>query len=76
MVGGTISPHDNGWGGGRAAAVLSFLTGTCKHHRIDPFAYIQDILRRLAYHPADQLAELLPNARFAAHPPARRKGAA
>jgi hypothetical protein len=39
--------------GGRTAAVLYSMTGTCKHHEIDPFAYLQDILRRLPSHPAD-----------------------
>ena len=33
--------------GGRTAALLYSFTGTCKHHDIDPFAYLQDILRRL-----------------------------
>ena len=41
--------------------VLYSLTGTCKHHGIDPFAYLQDILSRLPSHPADQLDELLPD---------------
>src|SRR5262249_14333572 len=40
--------------GGRTAAVLYSLTGTCKYHDIDPFAYLQDILTRLPTHPADQ----------------------
>jgi hypothetical protein len=62
--------------GGRTAAVLFSLTGTCKHHDIDPFAYLQDILRRLPTHPADQLEELLPDVWFASHPSARRKRAA
>ena len=62
--------------GGRTAAVLYSLTGTCKHHDIDPFAYLQDILRRLPSHPADQLDQLLPDVWFASHPSARRKRAA
>jgi transposase len=62
--------------GGRTAAVLYSLTGTCKYHDIDPFAYLQDILRRLPSHPADRLEELLPDAWFASHPSARRKRAA
>jgi hypothetical protein len=35
--------------GGRTAAVLYLysVTGTCKHHDIDPFASLQDVLRRL-----------------------------
>jgi transposase len=62
--------------GGRTAAVLYSFTGTCKHHDIDPFAYLTDILRRLPSHPAGQLAELLPDVWFASHPSARRKKAA
>jgi hypothetical protein len=62
--------------GGRTAAVLYSLTGTCKHQDIDPFAYLQDILRRLPTHPADELDELLPDVWFASHPSARRKRAA
>src|SRR5262249_15209067 len=62
--------------GGRTAAVLYSFTGTCKHHDIDPFAYLQDILRRLPSHPADLLDELLPDVWFASHPSARRKTAA
>jgi hypothetical protein len=61
--------------GGRTAAVLYSLTGTCKHHDIDPFAYLRDILHRLPSHPADQLDELLPDVWFASHPSARRKRA-
>jgi len=61
--------------GGRTAAVLYSLTGTCKHHGIDPFAYLQDILRRLPSHPAEQLDELLPDVWFASHLSARRKTA-
>ena len=62
--------------GGRTAAVLYSLTGTCKHHDIDPFAYLQDVLRRLPAHPADQRDELLPDVWFASHPSARRQAAA
>jgi hypothetical protein len=52
------------------------LTGTCKHHDIDPFAYLQDVLRRLPTHPSGQLDELLPDVWFASHRSARRKTAA
>jgi len=48
---------------------------TCcgKHHDIDPFAYLRDILRRLPSHPVELLGDLLPDAWFASHPSARRK---
>ena len=62
--------------GGRTAAVLYSLTGSCKYHEIDPFAYLADILRRLPSHPADQLDELLPDVWFQSHSSARRKKAA
>jgi transposase len=62
--------------GGRTAAVLYSLTGTCRHHDIDPFAYLQDVLRRLPSLPTDQLDELLPDVWFVSHPSARRKKAA
>jgi transposase len=62
--------------GGRTAAVLYSLTGTCKHLDIDPFAFLADVLRRLPSQPAGRLDELLPDAWFAAHPSARRKTAA
>jgi len=61
--------------GGRAAATLYSLTGTCKHHDIDPFAYLQDVLRRLPAHTAGGLDEFLPDVWFATHPSARRKTA-
>jgi hypothetical protein len=38
--------------GGRTAAVLNSSTGTCKHHDIDPLAYLQAVLRRLPSHPS------------------------
>jgi hypothetical protein len=62
--------------GGRTADVLYSFTGTCKHHDIDPFAYLQNILSRLPSHPADRLEERLPDVWFASHPSARRKTAA
>ena len=54
--------------GGRTAAVLCSLTGTRKHHDIDPFVYLQDILRRMPSHPAGQLDELLPDVWFGRTP--------
>jgi hypothetical protein len=51
------------------------VTGTCKHHAIDTFAYLHDVLRRLPSHPADQFNELLPDVWFASRPSARRKRA-
>lgn len=54
--------------GGRTAAILHSVTGSCKHHDIDPFAHLDDILRRLPSQPAGRLDELLPDVWFASHP--------
>jgi transposase len=62
--------------GGRTAAVLYSLTGTCRHRDIDPFAFLVDVLRGLPSQPAARLDELLPEVWFASHPSARRKAAA
>ena len=59
--------------GGRTAAILYSFVGSCKRLGGDPFAYLKDVLWRLPTHPLDRLAELLPNAWFAAYPNARRK---
>jgi hypothetical protein len=61
--------------GGRTAAVLYSLTGTCKHHNIDPFAYLRDVLGRLPAQPKDRLGDLLPDAWLGSHPSALRKRA-
>lgn len=46
--------------GGRTAAVHFSLLATCDRHRVDPFAYLKDVLTRIAAHPMHHLAELLP----------------
>jgi len=46
--------------GGRRAAVLYSLIATCKRHAIDPFAYLRDVLERVATHPSSGIAVLLP----------------
>jgi len=51
--------------GGHTAAVLFSLLATCQRHKVEPLAYLRDVLTRIAAHPASRLAELLP----AAHPP-------
>jgi transposase len=47
--------------GGATAAVLYSFTATCKHLRLDTFAYLRDVLERLPTHPADNLEALLPH---------------
>jgi hypothetical protein len=46
-------------GGERAAAVYS-LIATAKLNGVDPQAWLADVLRRIADHPASRLDELLP----------------
>ena len=46
--------------GGRTAAVLFSLIATCQRHRVEPLAYLRDVLTRIAAHPHNRLADLLP----------------
>ena len=46
--------------GGHVAATLYSLMGTCKLNRIEPYAYLKDVLHRLPQHPINRLGELLP----------------
>ena len=47
--------------GGRTAATLFSLIATCKRHKLDPLAYLRDVLARISATPITQLADLLPN---------------
>ncbi|HCE42374.1 MAG TPA: hypothetical protein DET40_02355 [Lentisphaeria bacterium] len=47
--------------GGRTAAVLYTLIGTCRANGINPHEYIADVLTRINTHPYSKLAELLPH---------------
>jgi len=47
--------------GGRTAAILFSLIATCQRHDVEPFAYLRNVLTRIAAHPARQLDELLPH---------------
>jgi len=46
-------------GGERAAAIYTLIT-TAKLNDVDPQAWLRDVLRRIADHPASRLADLLP----------------
>ena len=46
--------------GGRRAAVIYTLINTAKLNDVDPQAWLADVLRRIADHPAKRIAELLP----------------
>jgi transposase len=47
--------------GGRAAAVHYSLIQSAKQNRLDPFAYLRDLLARIPTHPYSQIHQLLPN---------------
>ena len=47
--------------GGRTAAVLRSCVASCQRAGIDPFAWLKDVLSRIAAHPITRLAELLPH---------------
>ena len=42
------------------AAIIYSLVASCKLNGHDPFAYFNDVLRRVSIHPADKIDELLP----------------
>jgi len=46
--------------GGERGAILYTLVATCKAHGIDPWAYLRDVLERIATHPNRRRMELLP----------------
>jgi transposase len=46
--------------GGESAAVLYSLIGTAKLNGINPEAYLRNVLSRIAEHPINRIAELLP----------------
>ena len=46
--------------GGRTAAILFSFIASCQRHDVEPFAYLRDVLTRIASHPHHRLAELLP----------------
>jgi transposase len=54
--------------GGQRAAILYSLVATCKEHRLDPWAYLTDVLGRISTHPNGRRAELLPQNWKAATP--------
>ena len=47
--------------GGQTAAILTSLTVSCKRNKIDPIAYLRDILDRISTHPANDIDSLLPH---------------
>jgi hypothetical protein len=47
-------------GGGTTAAVLTSCFASCQRLKIDPWAYLRDVLERIAARPVNALDELLP----------------
>jgi transposase len=47
--------------GGKTAAVLKSFVASCELVKVDPFAWFEDVLSRIASHPMTQLDELLPH---------------
>jgi transposase len=54
----TFFGSDNG---GKTAAVLLSFIAMCKRNAVEPFAWFRDVLSRIATHPVNRLAELLPH---------------
>jgi hypothetical protein len=53
--------------GGHTAAILFSLVATCQRHKVEPFAYLRDVLTRIAATPISQLDQFLPDHWQAAH---------
>ena len=53
--------------GGRRAAIAYSIIATCKRHEVDPFAYLRDVLDRVATHPSSGIGVILPPNWKAAH---------
>ena len=47
-------------GGGQTAAVLRSFLVSCQQDGMEPYAYLSDVLRRIADFPVQRIAELLP----------------
>jgi transposase len=47
--------------GGKTAAVLRSFVASCQRAGVDPFTWLKDVLSRIAVHPINRLAELLPH---------------
>jgi transposase len=53
----TFFGSDNG---GKTAAVLKSFIASCQRSKLEPWAYLKDVLGRIASHPINALDELLP----------------
>jgi len=46
--------------GGERAAVLYSLVESCRRVQVEPFAYLRDVISRVATHPMSRIGELTP----------------
>jgi transposase len=54
-------------GAAERIAIIESLIVSCRLHKVDPMAYITDVLRRVSSHPASRVRELTPMAWAAAY---------
>ncbi|MBI4566143.1 MAG: IS66 family transposase [Planctomycetes bacterium] len=47
-------------GGGAWAAIIYSLIESCKLNKVDPFAYVRDVLVRVSTHPTSRIEKLMP----------------
>ena len=47
--------------GGKTAAILRSFVASCQRIHVDPFAWLKDVLTRIASYPVNGIAELLPH---------------
>jgi hypothetical protein len=59
--------------GGSNAAILFSIVLSCRRIDLDPYAYLDDILRRVNTHPASRIDELLPDHWLAVGSPQSRR---
>jgi transposase len=45
----------------KRSGMLYSLLGTCKMHNIEPYAWLKNVLQRIAGHPINKISELLPH---------------
>ena len=61
------------------ATILFSVIVSCKLARVDPFAYLQDVLTRISTHPSSRVHELIPRewkVRFGSPEPCQAQPAA
>ena len=56
--------------GGETAAIMYTVVMTCKRHRVDPYAYLCDVLNRIKSTSTDDLESLMPHRWIQTHPEA------